>query len=250
MLLHTHGTASAFGIEDFESELDIWAGENGIGFATCNNRGAHVMEDWQKSGAALERFSDCPHDFSAWISTLENMGVGRIIISGHSLGTEKIAHFIRNFDTPMVVSALLLAPSDSSGCQKRWEEEEGIDLLEDAKSMVDGGMGGHLLDKELAHAGLLPMSAEAYLDFFGPQSSLKKALPLGSGLIKGFDIPVLALIPKNDVWNITTAEEYKATIERAGAEAEICDTDHDFSKFALTNTLIKFGDHILSGLSQ
>lgn len=250
VLMHTHGTASSFGIEDFETDLDRWAGENGFGFLTCNNRGAHVMEDWQKSGAALEKFSESPEDLKAWISMLSKIGVNRIIISGHSLGTEKIAHFLRNFEAPQVVSALLLAPSDSYGCQKRWEDEEGINLLSEARSMVAGGRGGELLDNGLAHAGLLPMSAEAYIDFFGSKSALRRALPLGSDQIHGFDIPVLALIPDDDIWNLTSADEYKVNLRGAGVHAEVCHTNHEFSDFDLTGKLIEFGDHILGGLKK
>ena len=249
VLMHTHGTASAFGIESFEADLDRWAGENGIGFITCNNRGAHVMEDWQKSGAALEKFSESPNDFKAWISLLKKMGVGRVILSGHSLGTEKIAHFVRKFDTPQVVSALLLAPSDSPGCQRRWEKEEGLDLMQDAQAMINRGRQGELLDNQLAHAGLLPMSAEAYVDFFGPESPLREALPLGGESVEGFNIPVLALIPDDDVWNLTSAKSYRETLNRAGVDAAVCRTDHDFSEFDLTGTLVKLGDHILGGLN-
>lgn len=246
-LLHTHGTASSFGTEDFEPHLARWAGDMGWGFLSCNNRGAHVLEDWQKSGAAVERFSDSPLDMKAWIGWLHDHGVSRVVLSGHSLGTEKIANFLRSYETPSVVGALLLAPSDSPGCQERWERESGSDYMNEAIRMSRGGRGGELMSDRLVHAGLLPMSAESYLDFFDEDSDLRRALPFRSGSVESLPVPCLAVVPSDDVWNVSSAEEYRGALETAGCSVEICQCNHDFSKFDL-HRMLSGASEVLSQL--
>lgn len=53
VLAHTHGTASCHGIEAFELALKKFAESYDWGYLTFDNRGAHVLEDWQVSGAAV-----------------------------------------------------------------------------------------------------------------------------------------------------------------------------------------------------
>lgn len=230
-LLHTHGTASSYGIEAFEPDLMEWAKKNGWSFLSCNNRGAHVLEDWQTSGAAVEKFSDCPEDFKAWIGWLQKNGIERIILSGHSLGTEKIAHFVRNFEIPSVVGVLFLAPSDTPGCQERWEKKNGTNYMEEAIGMKKKGKEKELLDDMKAHSGALPMTAEAYLDFYRDNSELKNSLPFRTGKIETLPVPVLSLIPKKDKWSIKPAEEYAKMLSSHGFTTILCDCNHDFVDF-------------------
>lgn len=237
VLMHTHGTASAFGIEEFEPHLARWARRHGWGFLTCNNRGAHVLEDWQKSGAAVEKFSDSPLDLKAWVGWLLDSGVKRVVLSGHSLGTEKVISFIRNHDIPSVVGALLLAPSDSPGCQERWEKESGKDYMGEAVRMARRGRGGELMSDRLVHAGLLPMTADSYIDFFEEDSELRKSMPFREGNLPNITVPCLALVPNDDVWNISSAAKYAKLLRDAGAVVEICECDHDFSMFDLSGAL-------------
>jgi len=228
VLVHTHGTASAYGVESFEPQLQRWAERNGWGFLTCNNRGSHVLEDWQDSGAAVELFSDSPKDLKAWIGWTSRAGANRVILSGHSLGTEKIAHFLRGHETPHIVGVLLLAPSDSPGCQERWEDESGKDYMSEAIRMCSSGRAGHLMADRLVHAGLLPMTARAYLDFFDEDSDLRRALPFRTGGIESIPVPAYALIPADDVWNITSPKDYMEQMVAVGCGGEICGCNHDF----------------------
>lgn len=238
-LLHTHGTASSYGIEAFEPDLMEWAKKNGWSFLSCNNRGAHVLENWQASGAAVEKFSDCPEDFKAWIGWLQENGIERIILSGHSLGTEKIAHFVRNFEIPSVVGVLFLAPSDTPGCQERWEKKYGKNYIEEAIGMKKKGKEKDLLYDLKAHSGVLPMTAEAYLDFYREGSELKDSLPFRTGKIESLPVPVLALVPKKDEWGIKSAEEYSTILKNQGFTSIICDCDHDFNEFDLLSVCEK-----------
>jgi hypothetical protein len=242
-LFHTHGTASSFGIERFEPQLQEWAcKKNGWSFLTANNRGAHELEDWQKSGAAVEKFSDSPKDFKAWIGWLQKMGIERIILSGHSLGTEKIVHFIRNHEVPHVVGIVLLAPSDSAGVQDAWEKKSRKKYMKEAMGMKERGEGDDLMQDKRVHGGLLRMTANAYLDFYKKDSELRNALPFATGKIEPLPVPVLALVPSKDKWNILNAQKYAKIIEAAGATASVCECDHEFKDFNIIDKLEKYSD--------
>lgn len=239
-LFHTHGTASSFGIESFEPQLQEWAcDKNGWSFLTANNRGAHELEDWQRSGAAVERFSDSPKDIKAWIGWLQRKGIERIILSGHSLGTEKIANFLRNHEVPHVVGAILFAPSDSAGVQDAWEKKSGKQYMKEAIKIKEEGNGDSLMSDRRVHGGLLRMTADAYLDFYRKGSELRDALPFATGKIESLPVPVLALIPKKDKWAILDAERYAKIIETAGANVEICECNHEFDNFNVMDRLEK-----------
>lgn len=239
VLAHTHGTASAYGIEAFEVGLDIWAEEMGWGFLTYNNRGAHVLEDWQKSGAAVEKFSDSPIDIISWLNFLKSNDVKKVILSGHSLGTEKIVNFARKNQHPMVIQLLLLSPSDSYGCQKRWEDMSGKIYMKEAIHKTKHGKGALMLDDPKAHAGLLPISAESYIDFFSEDSDIRKALPFGEDSIEKLPIPTWAIVPKTDEWNVTSPQDYQLKLEKAGASVNVVSATHDL-EYDILSTLKSF----------
>jgi hypothetical protein len=231
VLAHTHGTASFYGNEAFEPDLLQYCKTNGYGFLSFNNRGAHILSE--NSGAAVELFSDCPKDFEAWLSYLQSQRIRKVILSGHSLGTEKIAHYIRNHSNSMIESVIFLAPSDTIGNQKRYEKKIGKTFFDEANHYMSIRMPNKLLSDKKAHAGALPMSANAYLDFYTPGYPLENALPFRTGNIDGFDVPIKAFVPINDHYNITSTNDYMNALENAGVNVQVCDTDHDFNGFNL-----------------
>lgn len=235
VLAHTHGTASFYGNEAFEPDLLKFAKSKNFGFLSFNNRGAHIFSE--SGGAAHEKFSDSSKDIDAWISFLKNQGVSKIILSGHSLGTEKIAYYVRNNPSKNIVAALFLAPSDTIGNQLRYEKKIGKSFFDEANHLVNANRSNHLLSDKKAHAGVLPMSAEAYLDFYLPNKPLQDALPFRNKNIKKFNIPVFALIPNKDHYNITSTKNYYDNLTSAGVKSIITDTDHDFNNFDTYNTL-------------
>jgi hypothetical protein len=233
VLAHTHGTASFWGNEAFEPQLQRWCKAKGWGFLSFNTRGAHL------SGAEQELFSQCGRDFAAWTRWLQSRGVRRIILSGHSLGTEKIAHWVRTTKPCGVSHVLFLAPSDTVGNQDRYEQRIGHTFFSEARALVERGTPSALLSDRKAHAGVLAMSGAAYLDFYGTSSPLRIALPFRNYSIQPLPVPVLALVPRHDHYNITSVDGYKLTLESAGARVVVCDTDHDFNGFDVS-TLLQF----------
>lgn len=229
IIAHTHGTASFYGNEAFEPELLKHCKENGYAFLSFNNRGAHILSE--NSGAAVELFSDCPKDFDAWIQFCQNEGYEDIVLSGHSLGTEKIAHYVRNFRPSLVSSVILLAPSDTIGNQIRYEKTIGKNFFDESKNLIATGKGNDLLSDKKAHAGVLPMSAYAYIDFYTPGKPLENALSFRKNKLLPLNVSGIAFIPMHDHYNITSPEQYQQCMNAIGIETVMCDTDHDFNGF-------------------
>jgi pimeloyl-ACP methyl ester carboxylesterase len=229
MLAHTHGTASCHGIEAFEQALKKFAESYDWGYLTFDNRGAHVLEDWQVSGAAVEKFTDSHLDLEAWIKLLKNMGTKNLILCGHSLGAEKIVDFMRRHFDPMVKGLILLSPADTPGAQEVWEGKSRKSYLKKAEHMVSRGEGENLLPDEKAHAGFLPMSAGTYLDFFAKDSCLRQVLPFKANELKVIPIPTIAVVPSKDEWCSTTPEDYFNKLQNINVMARFVQSDHNLA---------------------
>ena len=226
VIAHTHGTASFHNNEAFEPALQEYCKQRNYGFLSFNNRGAHI------EGATKELFSDSPKDIQAWIDWLHARGAKNIILSGHSLGTEKIASFVKTIN-PSVKAILLFSPSDTIGNQERYERRIRHSFFKEAQHLQSIGKGTSVLSDSKAHAGVLPMTADAYLDFYTHGKPLETALPfrLRSNSLGTFPVPCYALVPDNDHYNITSTDDYIRDLKAAGAKLLKCHTDHDFNGF-------------------
>ncbi len=224
-IAHTHGTASFYNNEAFEPPIREYCKQNNYSFLTFNNRGANIQ------GATKELFSDSPKDIQAWIDWLQTKGIKNIILSGHSLGTEKVANFIKSATN--IKAILLFAPSDTIGNQERYEKKINHSFFKEAQYLQSIGKGNRVLSDPKAHAGVLPMTANAYLDFYTPGKPLETALPfrLRSNRLEQFTVPCYALVPDNDHYNITSTKDYISDLNAAGAKTIKCHTDHDFNNF-------------------
>ena len=229
MLAHTHGTASCHGIEAFEQALKKFAESYDWGYLTFDNRGAHVLEDWQVSGAAVEKFTDSHLDIEAWIKYLKTIGTKNLILSGHSLGAEKIVNFVRCHFDPIIRGRILLSPADTPGAQDVWEGQSRKSYQNTARRMVSKGEGDNLLPDEKAHGGFLPMSAGAYLDFFAKDSCLRQVLPFKADELKGIPIPTLAIVPNKDEWCSTTPKDYFHKLQKIGVLTRLVKSDHNLA---------------------
>ena len=233
VIAHTHGTASFYNNEAFEPPLREYCKENNYSFLTFNNRGAYI------EGASKELFSDSPKDIQAWINWLHENGMHDIILSGHSLATEKIANFIKqNFNN--ISKILLFSPSDTIGNQQRYERKIGKTFIDEANKKSSDGNGEELLSDKKSHAGVLPMTANAYLDFYSEGKPLETALPFRNKILSKFQVECYSLVPTKDHYNITSTEEYIKNLEQAGAKVLECNTDHDFNDFNTLNALRSF----------
>lgn len=237
VVAHTHGTASFYNNEAFEPDLLKYCEQKEYGFLTFNNRGAHLIG--KQIGAVYEKFSDSPKDIDAWLRMLRNEGIKKVILSGHSLGTEKIANYVKTNNNDMIQSCLFFAPSDTIGNQIRYEKKIGKNFIDEAKDLVSKNKEKQLLQDKKAHAGVLSMSAEAYLDFYETGNYLENALPFRNHNLGSFPIECFALVPTNDHYNITSTKDYIEDLRKSNVNVLVCDTDHDFNNFDTLRALHK-----------
>ena len=171
IIINIHGTASNFYDEPFIKPMALEFPKIGYSFLSTNNRGNSVLtHTWQKCGSAVERFEDCLIDIDTWIEFVLEMGYSEIILQGHSLGTEKIVYYMNNGKYKNKIKLIiLLGFSESYGNGIKFMEKTNSKnkLFEEAKRLIKEGRGEQFLTtKWYSHAGLLPKSAESFLNQF------------------------------------------------------------------------------------
>ncbi len=237
ILINIHGTASAFYVEEFEQQFVETLTSNRISTLFTNNRGNYVMESWQSTGAALEKFEDCLIDIDTWIEFAQNKGYERIILQGHSLGSEKVVYYMEKGKYKDKVRAvILLGFCDSYGYHEQYLKTINIDPSIEAQKLVNEGMGYQFITNPWkSHAGALPQSAASYLNFFSNNSELSKTLPLRLGrdlkYYQHIRVPILGIISTGKEYTIIPTEQAAALLksENPLSEAYILkDTDHCF----------------------
>lgn len=253
ILINIHGTGSCFYVEGFEKEFSENLPINGISTLFTNNRGNQVMECWQETGAAIEKFEDCLKDIDAWIEFVLKKGYKKIILQGHSLGTEKVVYYMEKGKyKEKIVGVVLLGFSDSYGVQMKFLRTQNIDPMDEAIKLVENGKGYQFLTSVWkCHAGVIPQNAESYINFFSQNSELSKALPIRNGkdltYYQNIKTPILGVICENDEWmkTITTVSKSVEIMREENGNAQIeviSDTDHSFSgkQKELLNIVHKF----------
>lgn len=238
ILINIHGTASAFYVEEFEGEFIERLPNLGISVLFTNNRGNHTMESWQETGAAVEKFENCLIDIDTWVEFAFEKGYSKIILQGHSLGSEKAVYYMENGKYKDKVSGIiLLGFADSFGCQMKFLKTQSIDPMVEAQELIKKGKGYELLTSIwLSHAGVLPMNANSYVNFFSENSELSEALPLRKGkdltYYQNIKVPILGAICETDPWTVIPVESAVNLLksENKNAQIEVIgNTDHSFT---------------------
>lgn len=257
IFIHTHGTASNFYEEYF---IESFAGkfiENNISLLSANNRGAGVYDAYEKTGAATELFEDCVYDLDAWVTFAIEHGYENIILSGHSLGTEKVVYYMSHGQLANKISKIvLLAPADSYGSHRLHEgrpnarKEEVENLLATAKKLAEEGRGEEFLPRYTygSHNGIMPKSANSMINFLGDASELKDALPFSTGKLEAFSritVPIFVAIGDMSEFTGTTTDQALELMKSENLRTithkfKNCDHDFDGSENALTEVLLKF----------
>lgn len=243
ILINIHGTASNFYVENFMSVISSQLTESGVATLATNNRGADALKGWEKGGATEEIFEDCLIDIDAWIDSALKQGYQTIYLSGHSLGTEKVVYYLsKGKHRDKIKAAILLAPADSYGTQMEFMKTVNSDLLEEARSLIVSGKGEQFLTSTwFSHAGVLPKSAESFLNFFSPDSELSKALSFHRNelvLYRSLKLPIFAVISDNE------DDEY--TVLPIVEALELMKKENPRT----TTTQIPGADHVFSGEEQ
>jgi pimeloyl-ACP methyl ester carboxylesterase len=238
ILIHIHGTSSSFYCEEYAGLFAEEFPSLGVTTLFTNNRGSHVMEAWQNTGAALEMFEECIWDIDAWVQYGIDGGYRRILLQGHSLGTEKIVYYMNHGTlADQVAAVILLGVSDSFGNQGRIAKTFSTDPMPEARRLVAEGKGEQFLTSVWRpHGGGVPQSAASYLNFFSPGSELSKALPLRQGkdllYYRKIKVPILAVVGENDPFTCLPVPEAIQILEKENRQTGtkiIAGADHDFS---------------------
>jgi pimeloyl-ACP methyl ester carboxylesterase len=207
IVIHIHGTSGTFYWNSFYEPLAASATGLGLAYLSTNNRGSNIYEleeSFIPHGAALEHFEDCLLDIDAWIELAMKKGYKRIVLEGHSFGTEKAIYYAaKGKYTDVVAAVILLGFSDSYGTQERYLKRTEKNLMPEAQRLMAEGRPCHLLSDLHAQAdGAIPASATTYVNFFCPESELSKALPLRNGkelpMVREIHVPILGIIGDED----------------------------------------------------
>ena len=197
----------------------------------------------------MENFEDCVVDIDAWIKFALSKGYEKIILMGHSLGTEKIVYYMnKERYTNKVKAIILLGFADSYGDQIKYAKEKSNLMLE-ATEFVKKGRGNFFLTSDwLSHSGVLPKSAKSYINFFRRDSELSKAFPFHSGKLKMYSnisVPILAVIGDTHEYTFIPIKNAIKLLERENQLTEcflIKNCNHDFEgkEVQLTKIITKF----------
>ncbi len=177
VLVHVHGMGGNFYENKFLDAVAKTLTDNNVAFFVFNNRGCEAIKDLAKVtdgkrtfvriGDAYEKFEDSIFDISAAIDLVSELGFSEIHLSGHSLGSPKVAYYLAETHDFRIKSILLLSPSDMLGLVRSNPERFKQDL-EEATKMVKAGKGGELLSRLVWDE--YPLSAATYLSLFADDS--------------------------------------------------------------------------------
>ncbi|HIH33870.1 MAG TPA: lysophospholipase [Nanoarchaeota archaeon] len=240
LFIELHGTASNFYENEFMWPLAQELGKQGISTLVVNTRGADSLQAYPFRGNALEKFEDCVLDIDAWVEFVLKKGYKKIILSGHSLGTQKVIYYMEKGKyARKVASVILLAFADSYAYHNYFVEKTAKKeiILREAKKLVNEGKGDTMLRSVwLAHRDRFPKSAASYLSFFGEGSELSKALPLRNkgklSMYSKIKVPILAVIGDREEYTAISIKESLFLLKKENKLAEahqIKNCDHDFT---------------------
>lgn len=257
VFINVHGTASNFYEEYFIEVFTNVFLEKKISILSTNNRGAGVYDAYQKSGAAVEKFEDCLMDIDAWIEFAISKGYKKIVLSGHSLGTEKVVYYMAHGKhVDKVTSIVLLAPADSYGSHRELDGQTNPrlddveNLLKKSEDLIEQGSSDTFLPRDAygSREGIMPKSAESFVDSLGPKSKLLDALPFATrklGSYAKINVPILVVIGDQKEYTAIPTKDALELMAKENKNTEIhqiknCDHDFQEKENELTDIVLKF----------
>ncbi len=238
VLIAIHGTASNFYENDFMEEITRIAHKKGVSILMTNNRGSGVLQAWPRlHGTALEHFEDCVGDIDVWIAYALKQGYKKIILQGHSLGTEKVVYYMNKGNYRDKVSAvILLAFSDSYGAEMQYLKKKGHETyFKEAENLVKEGKGQQFLTSDwLSYSGVMPKSADSFLNFMKEGSEFSKALPFHQEslpFVNNIHVPILAVIGDQVEYTVIPIHQAIDLLKKENSRAEVYqikNCNHDF----------------------
>lgn len=189
-ILWVHGLASTFysNVPLF-TEFSKQCEKRGTGFASFNNRGHDIVTGIKKvdpssdkgytrigGGAGIETFKDSVYDIEAGVAFLQDQGFSKVIVVGHSTGSNKTCYYaatqtnedIEGFVLAGPVSDLNAPGVDYAGVTKN---------IQKVKTYIKKGKGDVLLEGFYD----LPLTPKRYVSLFDETSNEDMFDYFGSG---------------------------------------------------------------------
>jgi hypothetical protein len=258
VFINIHGTASNFYEEYFIEMMTEKFLEAGISMLSTNNRGAGVYDAYQGTGAATEIFEDSLIDIDTWINFALEEGFKSIILSGHSLGTEKVVYYMNNGKyVDKITAIVLLAPADSYGSHRILDGKDNTRIrknieqfLKESGDLINRGHGEDFLPRDTygSHSGIVPKTPKSLVNFLGPNSKLLEALPIATGKLNEYGkikVPILVAIGDQQEYTALTIKDTLDLMKKENRLTEITqlkNCDHDFQgcEEQLANLVLSF----------
>lgn len=222
-VLFVHGMSGNFIENYFGQVLGETLSSDGIGFIYSHNRGYNHINDIAtkekqenggfktvRVGATYERFEDSIFDIEAWVEETKKYGYQKIILMGHSLGCNKVIHYLFKKKHKEIIGLILGSPPDMVANGKEAGKSKIYhSLLAEAKKNVAENNPRKLLSLQLWD--WYTLSSQTFLDLFEDFSPADN-LPLMRNPEKftelaSIDIPIMALMGEFDDIAVRTLQE-------------------------------------------
>lgn len=151
-IVFIHGQAQTIVDNKFAYIWGKYLSGNGISFLYGHNRGYAYMNCMEKkngelafNGSTFEVFDDCVKDIEVWCNKVKKLGYKKIILMGHSLGCNKVLHYL-NSTKEKFDGVIFASTPDMVGITKKTEKDY-IMLLEEAKNNIENNEPRKLLNR-------------------------------------------------------------------------------------------------------
>ncbi|MBI2183901.1 MAG: alpha/beta fold hydrolase [Thaumarchaeota archaeon] len=183
-------------------------------------------------------FEDVSKDLAGVVKYLSSLGVRKIVLLGHSLGSTDVVYYATTENDPLVKALILSgAPADIKGravddfktVDPKAPRKEYNSFVAKAKLLVKQGKGETLLIAPTSGGhGQMPISAESFLSYRGPDSKCS-----GLAWIATVKVPLFFLIHGRPDRGVTP-QDSEALIREAKAASRvdkhvIKDADHFYT---------------------
>ena len=129
-VVHVHGSYGNFYQNNFVRLFASRYVTEGLNFLSFNISGhdgiaeGYRGNDFEYVGGAVSPFSECVHDIASAIDLVKRFS-STVVLEGHSLGCDRILHFL--LTTGARLNSIFLSPCDSYALHSRWIRPESVE---------------------------------------------------------------------------------------------------------------------------
>lgn len=208
IIIHIHGLSGDFYSNKYYHSMHDLYPQNDLAFLSGENRGTHLLKAFNTNngskiiGSSLEIFEKSSLDIDAWVKLALKLGYQKVWLQGHSLGSLKIAHFLKEMNQDKVIKgAILLSPFDILGLTYLTSAvKQHQVLIKEAHELEKEGKPQQILSQPLWREYYF--SAQTYLNLFQKNSRaaiFNYGLPeLGWKTVNQIKVPIIAFTGTKD----------------------------------------------------